>query len=151
MARPCPGIGRYVTTGTPQANASWQVSPPAFSTTTSTARISVGMSSTQPKTCSSPALSRWYSSSFRPHTTTGRTQPVARTSATVASTSPAPQAPATISANRSSGGRPRRCRACRRSIAAEVAKSRATSGWTTVTSTPSAALAGCTSACRTAQ
>lgn len=151
FARPWPGSGRYVTTGTPQASASWQVNPPAFSTSTSTARISVGMSSTQPNTCAPLSRNRWRSASLRPQTTTGSTQPVPATSATVPSTSPAPQPPATIRASRPCGGRPNRCRACRRPIGEAVEKARDTSGCTTVTSMPAPAPAGCTSACRTAQ
>ena len=54
LARPCAAIGWNIRIGLPQASASSEVAPPALVTTTSLARVSAGMSSTQPSARSLP-------------------------------------------------------------------------------------------------
>ena len=50
LLRPCPGMAWKLTSGRPAAMASKDVSPPAFSTSTSQAAINPAMSSVQPST-----------------------------------------------------------------------------------------------------
>ncbi len=103
-------------TGTPLASASPAVSPPAFCTTTSQARISSGMLSTHPNTSPWPARARRRrSSSLCPHTTTGRAALLAATSLAICSTAPTAQDPHSTRASRWSWGNRNSARARRRS------------------------------------
>ncbi len=105
--RPWPGIGRNVTTGSPTANASMQVSPPAFCRSTSDAAISCGILSDHPSTFPVPRASRrWRRPSFCPQTATGNQSPHAARAAKVSSSSPTPHDPATTRATCASGGIP---------------------------------------------
>ena len=56
LLRPWPGIGRKLTSGSPADIASRDVSPPAFSTRTSHAAITPAMSSLQPSTTATQAI-----------------------------------------------------------------------------------------------
>ncbi len=77
FSRPCPAMGRKLTTGKPARIASREVSPPAFSTRASQAAMSAGMSSVHPRMTELPAApaaraaTSARSRSSRPHTTTG--------------------------------------------------------------------------------
>jgi hypothetical protein len=109
-------MGEKVTTGRPAANASMHVSPPAFSTRTSAAAISDGISEVQPITVPSRRSSRAVlRPSSRPHTVIGWNRPAAAMAVTVEITSPTPHDPATTNTAGTSRSRLNARRAAQRS------------------------------------
>ena len=119
LSSPCPGSGSNITTGSPAAKASRQVSPPAFATRASHAAIRPGIRSVNPNTTARPSCSSVSSRRLRPAlcpvTTTGLRPGTDATARAAPCRFPTPQAPPTISTARSPAAIPSRCCICERS------------------------------------